>query len=108
MEVDDAKLAGKTENIEPTWIILMADVDLGEPTFLDHVYLGCTQRDCQISKDIVAKCEDMFESRIPAGAKEKQPTRASGKLDAETISSWSYDMGRSRKEMCGKTLRTCE
>ena len=31
----------------------------------------------------------MFESR---GAKEKLPTRASGKPDAETISSWSYDM----------------
>ena len=32
----------------------MKDVDLGEPTsFLDHVYLGCTQRECQIRKDIV-------------------------------------------------------
>ena len=42
--VDDFKLAGKTENIEPTWKILMKDVDLEEPTsFLDHVYLGCTQ-----------------------------------------------------------------
>ena len=29
--VDDIKLAGKTENIEPTWTILMKDVDLGEP-----------------------------------------------------------------------------
>ena len=46
--VDDIKLAGKTENIEPTWKILMEDVDLGEPTsFLDHVYLGCTQRECK-------------------------------------------------------------
>ena len=41
--VDDIKLAGQTESIEPTWKILMKDVDLGEPTsFLDHVYLGCT------------------------------------------------------------------
>ena len=49
--VDDIKLAGKTENIEPTWKILMEDVDLGEPTsFLDHVYLGCTQRECQIAR----------------------------------------------------------
>ena len=71
----------------------MEDVDLGEPTsFLDHVYLGCTQRECQISKDIVAHYRDMFDSRISAGAKEKLPTRASGKPDAETISSWSYDM----------------
>ena len=34
----------------------------------------------------------MFDSRICAGAKEKLRTRASGKPDAETISSWSYDM----------------
>ena len=30
--VDDIKLAGKTENMKPTWKILMKDVDLGEPT----------------------------------------------------------------------------
>ena len=34
----------------------------------------------------------MFESRISAGAKEKLPTRASGKPHAETISSLSCDM----------------
>ena len=40
----------------------------------------------------------MFESRISVGAKEIQPTRASGKPDAETISSWSYDMeGHAKK-----------
>ena len=40
---------------------------LGEPTsFLDHVYLGCTQRQCEISKDIVDNCRTMFESRISA------------------------------------------
>ena len=84
MYVDDIKLAGKTENIEPTWKILMEDADLGEPTsFLDHENLGCTQRECQFSKDIVANYRDMFESRISAGAKEKLPTRVSGKPDAE-------------------------
>ena len=52
--VDDIKLAGKKQNMSPTWKILTKDVGLGEPTsFLDHVYLGCTQRECQISKDIV-------------------------------------------------------
>ena len=97
--VDDIKLAGKTENIEPTWEILMKDDCLGEPSsFRDHVYLGCTQRECQISNDIVANCRDMFESRISAGAKEKLPTRASGKPYAETISSWSFDMeGHAKK-----------
>ena len=47
--VDDIKMAGKTENMKPTWKILMKDVDLEEPTsFLDHVYLGCTQRECTL------------------------------------------------------------
>ena len=45
------KLAGTKHNISPTWKILMKDVDLGEPTsFLDHVYLGCTQRECMSNK----------------------------------------------------------
>ena len=49
----------------------MKDVDLGEPTsFPDHVHLGCTQRECQISKDIVDNYNSMFESRISAGAVE--------------------------------------
>ena len=52
--VDDIKLAGKTQNLDPMWKLLNKDVELGEPTsFLDHVYLGCTQRQCEVSKDIV-------------------------------------------------------
>ena len=44
MYVDDIKLAGKKQNLDPMWKILNKEVDLGEPTsFLDHVYLGCTQ-----------------------------------------------------------------
>ena len=66
--MDDIKLAGKKQNISPTWKILMKDVDLGEPTsFLYHVFLGCTQRECQISKDIVEICRSMCESRFPPG-----------------------------------------
>ena len=52
--VDDIKLAGKKQNINPMWKVLNKEVDLGEPTyFLDHVFLVCTQRQCEISKDIV-------------------------------------------------------
>ena len=37
--VDDIKLAGKIQNIDQMWKLLMKDVGLGEPTsFLDHVY----------------------------------------------------------------------
>ena len=39
--VDDIKLAGKKQNLDPMWNVLNKEVDLGEPTsFLDHVYLG--------------------------------------------------------------------
>ena len=60
----------------------MKDVDLGEPTsFLDHVCLGCTQRECQSSKDIVDHYRTMFESRISAGTMEKLPeTKTTGNL----------------------------
>ena len=47
----------------------------------------------------------MFESRICSGAKEKLPSRASGKPDAEIISSWCYDMEGHAKR-CVK--RYCE
>ena len=74
VHVDDIKLAGKKQNIDPMWKVLDKEVDLGEPTsFLDHVYLGCTQRQCQISIDIVDNYRTMFESRISAGATEKLP-----------------------------------
>ena len=74
MYVDDVKLTGKKQNLDPMWKVLNKEVDLGEPTsFLDHVYLGCTQRQCEISTDIVDNYRAMFESRISAGATEKLP-----------------------------------
>ena len=52
----------KTENVEPIWKIPMEGVDLVEPTrFLDHANLGCTQRECQISKDIASNFRDMLD-----------------------------------------------
>ena len=76
MCVDDIKLAGKKQNIDPMWKVLNKAVDLGEPTsFLDHVYLGFTQRHCEISKDFVDNYRAMFESRISEGATEKYHAR---------------------------------
>ena len=50
--VDDIKLAGKKQNINPMWKVLNKEVDLGEPTsFFDHVYLGCTQRRIRVIKN---------------------------------------------------------
>ena len=84
--VDDIKLAGKKQNIDPLWKVLNKEdpmwkvlnkeVDLGEPTsVLHHVYLECTQRQCEISKDIIDNYRTMFESRISAGATEKYHAR---------------------------------
>ena len=92
--VDDIKLAGKKQNLDPMWKVLNKEVDLGEPTsFFDHEYLGCTLIQCEISKDIVANYRTMFESRISAGATEKLPCS-----ENMSISSWSYDMeGHAKK-----------
>ena len=93
--VDDIKLAGKNQKI------LNKEVDLGEPTsFLDHVHLGCTQRQCEISKDIVDNYRTMFESRIFARAIEEIPFS-----ENLSISSWSYDMGGHAKKC---VERNCE
>ena len=89
----------------------MRDVDLEEPTsFLDHVYLGCTQRECQTSKDILDNYRSMFEARISAGALEK--LSSTGKHDAN-MSSSSCDMeGHAKKcverycEVANKTTAT--
>ena len=41
MYVDDIKLTGKKQNLDPMWKVLNKEVDLGEPTsFLDHVKFG--------------------------------------------------------------------
>ena len=83
--VDDIKLAGKKQNPDPMWKVLNREVDLGEPTsFLDHVYLGCTKRPCETSKDIVDNYSSMFELRISAGGLEKLPFPQNLR-----ISSWS-------------------
>ena len=92
--VDDIELTGNNQNIDPMWKILNKEVDLGEPTsFQDHVYLECTQRQCEMSKDIAENYRTMFESRISAGATERLPS-----VETPKISTWSYDMeGRSKK-----------
>ena len=106
--VDDIKLTGKKQNLYPMWKVLTKEVDLGEPTsFLDHVHLDCTQRQCQIGKDLVDNYRTMFESRISAERVEKLPFPQNLR-----ISSWSYDMaGHAKKcverycELANKTTQ---
>ena len=86
----------------------MKDVDIEEPTsFLDHVYSGCTQRECKPNEKIIGQYNEMIESRICAGATEKLPGR--DKPRAKT-SAWSYDMeGHARKcvERCCELAKVC-
>ena len=101
-------LAGKKQNINPVWKALNKEVDLGEPiSFLDHVHLGCTQRQREMCKDIVDNYRTMFESRISVVRVEKLPFPQNLR-----ISSWSYDMeGHAKKcverycELANKTTQ---
>ena len=50
--VDDIKMAGQKQDMAPMWKTWMKNVDLMEPTsFLDYVYLGCTQRECKTKRE---------------------------------------------------------
>ena len=106
--VDDIKLSGKKQDIVPMRKLLNKEVDLGEPTsFLHHVYLGCTQRQCKLSKNTVDNYRTMSEPRISAGGTEKLPFSENLR-----ISSWSYDMeGHAKKcverycELANKTTQ---
>ena len=74
----------------PLWKNLMKHVEIDEPTsFLDHVYLACTQWVCKPNETIIEQHTKMFESRISAGA----TVKLSGwqQLHAQTVA-WSYDM----------------
>ena len=64
--------------------------------------LGCTQRECQISKDFVDDYRSMFESRISARDTEKLPDPE--KSDAKNCS-WSCDV-EGHAEKCVE--RCCE
>ena len=86
---DDIKMADRKQNMTPMWKKLMKLVDLGEPTsFLDQVYLGCTQRECKPNETIIDENRKMFESRISGGATENCQWE---KSHAKTVA-WSYDM----------------
>ena len=49
--VDDIKLAGKKQNLDPMWKILNKEGDLGEPTsFLGHVHLAALKDNAKQAK----------------------------------------------------------
>ena len=88
--VDDIKMAGKEAEYHSHVKEIDENIDIGEPTsFLDHVFLGCTQRECKPNEIFVEQYKEMCESRMSAGATEKQPGWE--KPHAKTAA-LSYDM----------------
>ena len=74
----------------PMWKKLTKHVDFDASTsFLDHVYLGCTRRECEVNENVIDQYRGMFESRMSAIATEKLPGWE--KPHAKTVA-WSYDM----------------
>ena len=87
----------------------MKDDDLQEPTsFLDHENLGCTQRECTISSDIVTNYRGMFESRISAGVKENYPQELQGNLMQKSYLLGLMTWKVMQRSVCGAILRICE
>ena len=53
-------MAVRKENLNRMWKKLMKLVDLGEPTsFLHHVCLVCTQRECKSNESIIGECREI-------------------------------------------------
>ena len=63
--VDDYKLAGKTENLEPMWSSLSKDLDL-EPFVPLHgsIYLGNKQYDVEIPEEMVAAKSQLIQNLL--------------------------------------------
>ena len=75
-------------------------------SFLYHVYLGCTQRECKPNEKIIGQYNNMVETHISAGATENLP--GLDKPHAKT-SAWSHDSEgtvlRTGKQEDGATIQ---
>ena len=72
MYVDDIKLTGKKQNLDPMWKLQTKEVDFGEPTsFLDHVYLGVLYDTSKKAKPLWTKTEPCSNREFLRGRGEK-------------------------------------
>ena len=101
--VDVIKMAGRKLNLSPMWKKLMKLVDLGEPTsFFDHVYLGCTQRECKSNESMTWRIQKDVRITNLRWSNWKV-TCLVGKISREN-SGLVFWHGRSCEEMRGKEL----
>ena len=91
VHVDDIKNGSK----EAEYGSQMEDIDekmwisTNPHHFIDHVYLGCTHRECKPNETVIGQYTKMFESRISTRSNRK--ITGWQKPDAQTVA-WSYDM----------------
>ena len=95
-------MGGNMNNRKPMRDKLMKQVQLEQPApLLDHIYLGCTQRECKLNLKIVRENKDSFESLISPGTIKQLLGWKKSHVD---IVAWSHDMEGYREEMRGEML----
>ena len=93
--MDDTKKSWEEEEHGPHVEEIVENEDIDEPTsFLYHVYLGCSQRECKPNVTTIDQDQKVFESRVSVCATEIHPV---GKSLTRFVA-WSCDMeGHARK-----------
>ena len=67
-------MVGRAESIAPMWTQIRSKIDVDPETDLvDHVYLGCTQRDKKPSKTVVRDKQELFSKLLSNQIKDSDP-----------------------------------
>ena len=76
-------MVGKKESIEPMWAKIRKYIELDPETpLVDHVYLGCTQREVEPNREIIEAKQQLFaqlmskKGSVPKEGVTKQPKSA--------------------------------
>ena len=92
----------KKQNLGPMWKKLMKNIDIEEPTtFLDHVYLGCTQRECKPNEKIIGQQQDVS---VPYFCWSNRKISRTGQTALKNFSAVLWH-GRTCSKMRGTVLR---
>ena len=99
VHVDDTRMAGKKQYMDPMWKKLMKHVDIDEPTsLLDHVYLGRTQQNFSVVLRHGRTCSKMRGTVLQIGKQE----------DGANFQGFQSLFGRSPNEKREELENKCE
>ena len=96
------------------WKSLRKDVDLEYPTtWLDQVFVGCTQRETEVHQHAVQAKADLFGRITTTQVTSEERTEVT--ISSQSITAWSHDMqGHTEKcvdkncELAGKSVSASE